>query len=128
MNETFVSQCGSAWESTLPTSSSIRISQQNILKQAPGVKPYVKHRVNEALDAWEEMIDIGMLQRIDFYSNTNRSNNTPAITLSDLRQFIALQYARGLYGRHIPRDFLWSKQYGIQIFKETMPRSKFRHI
>ena len=131
LTDVFVSRNGTRWCSRVESTNMSRVgrvSHQNILRRNPGVKQYVRNRVSTALDAWEETIDHTILQKVASYSNASRPNNTPEITVDDLKQFIALQYARGLYGRHIPRDFLWNKQFGIQIFKDTMPRSKFRHL
>lgn len=129
-NDSFQSRNGIIWSLMTTQGNSLagRISHQNILRRSPGVKSYVRARVSTALDAWHEMIDSTIIHKVVEYSNANRPSNSPEISENDLRMFIALQYARGLYGRHIPRDFLWSKQYGIQIFKDTMPRSKFRHL
>ena len=51
-----------------------------------------------------------------------------SLTLDELESFIALQYARDVYGKNHPVAFLWSKNYGIAIFDETMPRNKFTKI
>ena len=129
LGNVFVSRDGVRWTTDSENLPSVgRFSYQNILRKNPGVKSYVRNRVSTALDAWEEMIDKKILETVVANSNANIPTNTPEITVEDLKKFIALQYARGLYGRHIPRDFLWSKQFGIQIFKDTMPRSKFRHL
>ena len=48
-----------------------------------------------------------------------------SLTLDKLESFIALQYARGVYGKNHPVAFLRSKNYGIPIFGETMPQNKF---
>ena len=48
-----------------------------------------------------------------------------SLTLDELESFIALQYAKGVYGKNHPVAFLWSKNYRIPIFGETMPRNKF---
>ena len=123
------SRSGVLWHLTSQGSStSGRFSHQNILRRQPGVKTFVRARVSTVSDAWEEMIDSSIIEKVVTYTKANRSGRTPEITSDVLKKFIALQYARGLYGRHIPRDFLWSKQYGIQIFKDTMPRSKFRFL
>ena len=37
-------------------------------------------------DAWEEMIDRSILQKVVSYSNANRSNNTLEITIDDLKK------------------------------------------
>ena len=51
-----------------------------------------------------------------------------SLSLDELESFIALQYARGVHGKNHPVAFLWSKNYGIPIFGETMPRNKFTKI
>ena len=81
-------------------------------KKPPGVATAVKRRVSTTLDAWREIIDSSIIRKFVFYSNANQATNSVKITEDDVLQFIGLQYARGIYGKHIPRDFLWNKQYG----------------
>ena len=45
-----------------------------------------------------------------------------------LEAFIALQYARGIYGKGHSLDFLWNEMYGPKIFPETMPQNMFKSI
>ena len=49
-------------------------------------------------------------------------------SLDKLESFIALQYARRLYGKNHQAVFLWNKRYGIHIFHKTMLRNKFTKI
>ena len=48
--------------------------------------------------------------------------------MKKLEAFIALQYARGTYGKSHFVDFLWSEKYGSPLFRETVPRSDFVEV
>ena len=45
-----------------------------------------------------------------------------------LEAYLALEYARGIYGKGHSNDFLWSKIYGRTIFKDTMSRFAYKEI
>ena len=46
-----------------------------------------------------------------------------------MKAFIALLYLRGALGmKSFPLDLLWSEQYGIAAFRDTMARNQFRDI
>ena len=45
-----------------------------------------------------------------------------------LEAYLALEYARGIYGKGHSTDFLWSKIYGPTIFKDTMSRFAYKEI
>ena len=53
---------------------------------------------------------------------------TNDFSIDDLESFIGLQYARSLYNKTLPADFLWSQSYGPGIFSLTMSRTKFKKI
>ena len=50
------------------------------------------------------------------------------LSLEKFEAFIALTYARGIYGKSHSTDFLWNKTYGPKIFGETMSRSDYKKI
>ena len=45
--------------------------------------------------------------------------------ISDLEKFIAIQYARGVYGKNHSLNFLWSKQFGVPLINTMMSRNDF---
>lgn len=52
-----------------------------------------------------------------------------SLSPNELEIFIALCYVRGALGcKNIPLRSLWSEKWGIQIFKDSMPRTKFEEI
>ena len=51
-----------------------------------------------------------------------------SITIEMLEAYLALEYARGIYGKGHSTDFLWSKIYGPTIFKDTMSRFAYKEI
>lgn len=122
-------KAGHTWSTTSSTASPVgRISFQNILQKAPGVKTFVRARVDAPLDAWLEYIDRNMLRKIADYSNLSKMDGLSDITVDDLMAFIGLNYARGLYGKHIPVADLWSAKFGIHVFPKTMSRTKYQYI
>jgi len=123
----YTARSGVKWQS-YQLAAEGRRSSYNILRQAPGVKTHVRRRVSTPFDAWSEMIDKTIIDKTTHYSNISRPADTPTITRTELLQFVGLQYARGLYNKNIPLDYLWNKDFGIQLFPNTMPRSKFRHV
>lgn len=118
---------GTKWERVDNFLPSGRLSAQNVLRHSPGPKSFVRSRVTSVLSSWQEFIDSAMLNRILTYSN-NREECTIPITIEDLLKFIALQYLRGLYNKNLPIRFLWSRAYGIEVFRTTMSRQKFEYI
>jgi len=50
------------------------------------------------------------------------------LNMCELESFIALQYARGLYGKNNLLHFLYSETYGIPIFSENMSHDRFTAI
>ena len=50
------------------------------------------------------------------------------LSFDKLEAFIALEFARGIYGKAHSPDFLWNKLYGPDIFKSTMSRSDYSEM
>ena len=79
-----------------------RTSACNIFKATPGVRSSVSSSVASPYDAWKHYIDESILRQIVKYTNdeaTRRGEENFSLTLPELEAFIALQYARGLYGK-----------------------------
>ena len=71
-----------------------------------------------------------MLRAIQTHTNRKARKIDPnfSLTMEQLEAFIALQYTRGIYGKHHSVHFLWKKTYGASIFRDTMARDCFLEI
>lgn len=98
-----------------------RTRMANVFKVCPGVKKQVGNRIMSVTDAWRLFIDESILRTVLNCSNTDVFRPS----LAELESFIGLQYARGIYGRNHSVEFLWSKKYGANLFRETMSRKRF---
>ena len=113
---------------TLPTgtqNSNIgRCSQENVFKQLPGLKRLYGKKITSALDAWRLFINDKILRIVLHWSSCE---DFP-LSLTRLESFVALQYARGIYGKNHSVAFLWSEHTGPSIFRRTMCRDEFKRI
>ena len=105
-----------------------RSSASNVFKANPG--PRTPSYVQIPYDTWKLFINEKMLRTIcectNIYATTKDIELNMAIY--ELEAFIALQYARGIYNRTLPANFLWNKNYGPSIFGTTMSREIFKLI
>ena len=71
-----------------------------------------------------------MLRLIQTHTNREARKTDPnfSLTMEQLEVFIALQYTRGIYGKHHSVNFLWKKIYEPSIFRDTMARDCFLEI
>ena len=71
-----------------------------------------------------------MLRAIQTHTNREARKIDPkfSLTMEQLEAFIALQYTRGIYGKHHSVHFLWKKTYGQSIFRDTTARDCFLEI
>lgn len=118
---------GTAWESM--TSSIVgRSSASNVFKANPG--PRTPSYVQTPYDTWKLFINEKMLRTICECTNIYATTKDIELnmTIYELEAFIALQYARGIYNRTLPANFLWNKNYGPSIFGTTMSRERFKLI
>ena len=70
-------------------------------------------------DVWKHFISEHILRMICRYTNEEaqrRDDEQFIVSLAELKTFIGLQYARGIYGKDYPVAFLWSKRYSIVYF------------
>ena len=58
----------------------------------------------------------------------DRGNIDFTLSLDELKTFIALRYASGVYGKNYPVLFLWNKRYEIPLLFKIMSRNKFTKI
>ena len=122
---------GTIWTSCKPALTG-RTAAHNILTAISGVKPCcASSSISTPYSAWKMFIHESILRSIAKFTTeeaVRRDDTDFSLSLDELESFIALQYARGLYGKNHPVAFLWNKRYGIPIFHETMPRNKFTKI
>ena len=80
--------------------------------------------------AWKLFIDESIFRQFQNYTviEARKQNSQWGVSSDLLEAFIALQYARGIYGKGHSLDFLWNEMYGPKIFRETMPRNTFKSI
>ena len=95
-----------------------RTPAHNVFTGASGVPRQVSQSITTPYDAWKHFIPESILCSIVKYTTEEahrRRDTNFSLSLSDLEAFIALQYARGLYGKNHPVSFLYNKEYGIPI-------------
>ena len=127
--ERLVGRDGTLWKSSSPANVG-RVAAHNVFRAKPGVSRN-KESSRSSYDVWKYFISEPILRLMCKYTNEEaqrRGDKEFFLTLADLEKFIALQYARGIYGKGHPVAFLWSKKYGIPIFFETMSRRHFLNI
>ena len=80
--------------------------------------------------AWKLFIDESIFRQVQNYTviEARKQNSQWDVSSDLLEAFIALQYARGIYGKGHSLDFLWNEMYGPKIFCETMPRNTFKSV
>ena len=121
---------GTIWTSCNPVLTG-RTPAHNIFNATPGVPRCVSTSISTPYSAWKMFIHESILRSIAKYTTeeaVRRGDVDFSLSLDELESFIALQYARGIYGKNHPVSFLWNRKYGIPIFRETMPRNTFTKI
>ena len=108
-----------------------RTPAHNVFTGASGVPRQVSQSITTPYDARKHFIPESILRSFVKYTTEEahrRGDTNFSLSLSDLEAFIALQYARGLYGKNHPVSFLYNKEYGIPILSKTMLRDRFLNI
>ena len=103
----------------------------NVFRVKPGVHPAIRRRASiSPYECWKLFIDNNMLRAIQTHTNREARKIDPnfSLTMKQLEAFIALQYTRGIYGKHHSVHFLWKKTYGPSIFRDTMAIDCFLEI
>ena len=96
-----------------------------------GVNSSVRYKASNSLyEYWKLFVDNSILISIKTHTirEATKYNPTFFFLMEKLEAFIALQYARGIYGKSHSVDFLWSEKYGPPLFRETMSRSDFVEV
>ncbi|XP_064100905.1 uncharacterized protein LOC135211533 [Macrobrachium nipponense] len=127
---TIITRHGIAWE-PLSSSRKGRYSQSQVFKATSGISKTVKNVAAESpYSAWRIFIDETMLRKIHKWTISEGKNHDESwvLSLEKFEAYIALTYARRVYGKAHSADFLWNKTYGPKIFGETMSRSDYKKI
>ena len=74
-------------------------------------------------EAWKLFINERMLRHIVHCTLASVASDEGFLfTVQELEKFIALQYARGIYGKSQPVHFLYRKQYGPSLYSLKLCR------
>ncbi|XP_041093443.1 uncharacterized protein LOC121305857 [Polyodon spathula] len=125
---------GTIWEIISPTVDAVgRRAAQNVFTETSGPTPYAKRNVSSILSAFHLLIDKRMLHHIQrctvAEAHRTQGDDSWAMSLEELEAFIAILYVHGACGgKSLNLERLWSTQWGIAFFAETMPQSRFREI
>ena len=109
----------------------VRSPQAGVFKAAARITNAVKNRVsNSPYAAWKMFIDEPMLRKILNCTITEGQTRKASwsITIEMLEAYLALEYARGIYGKEHSTVFLWRKIYCPTVFKDTMFRFTYKKI
>lgn len=109
-----------------------RAPARNIIRQRSGATRFILNRVDNEEDIFIELLGHDNILRIlDFTrAEANRQGNHEfEISKNDLFAFFGLCIIRGvLQGKNEPLSSFWSQDFGINVFKETMSRNRFKDI
>ena len=114
---------GLLWTSSQPALTG-RTAAHNVFTASPRVPHSVSCTITTPYDTWKMFIHESILRSITKFTTDEAvcyGDVDFSLTLDELESFIALQYARGVYGKNHHIAFLWSENYGIPVFGETMP-------
>lgn len=101
-----------------------RTEESNIFAVSPGPYKKYKNAIHCASDALFLLLDETILRTVKSFTETSNFQ----LSLDELKTFVGLQYARGVYGRHHSVRFLWSQSFGVRFFNDTMSRDRFCEI
>ena len=128
--ETAVSPDGTIWCSKSEGAPVGRRPAHNIFTARPGLPGFVKDKATSELKTWSLLFTDDMLLKIRNATNEEAVNagSDFKIELNDLKAFIGLVYLRGMFGQKHSVKFLFGKEFGPPIFRQTMSREKFEKI
>lgn len=134
--QTVRSPDGSTWKFHAPNRSLAgRLPAHNVFRQTPGPTNFARRNVtpNSPLSAFSLFINEPMLRSIqkntEAEARRRLGNESWTLSLGELDIFIGLIIARGfLAARNLPVKSLWSKEWGVPLFHNAMPRDRFLEI
>ena len=105
---------------------------RNIVRQRPGATRFILNRVDNEEDIFIELLGHDNILRILDFTRAEakrQGNDEFEISENDLYAFFGLCIIRGvLRGKNEPLSSFWSQEFGINVFKETMSRNRFKDI
>lgn len=125
---------GTRWVKLKAGKSRGRPSVHTIFKDIAGPTGYAKRNIMSGCvtSAFDLIIDAHIMKHIKDCTETEARRvlkNDWRITVSELRTFLAILYARGAYEvRALKASYLWSKKWGPSFFRDTMTRDRFMQI
>jgi hypothetical protein len=111
-----------------------RFGSHNVLREQPGPTPHATRSVSEdkVSSAWRLFIDDSILHHIKHCTEAEAARageQNWSLAVEELDAFIALVYARGVYGcRSVDCDVLWNVNWGPRFFPDTVSRNRFCEI
>jgi hypothetical protein len=112
-----------------------RFPAHNVFRATPGLKGHARHIIDpqSKLSAFQCLFDDFILRLIaectTKEAHRQRKHTDWSITKCEMGAFIGLMLIRGaMCSTRISVPDLWSSQWGIGIFKKTMPRDRFKEI
>lgn len=125
-----IAKDGTVWEYIQPGAQSQGAHPQNVFTETAGPTAQAKCNIEDALSAFLCLVDRKMLQHIRdcTVAESHRVDQSWDLSVPELKAFIALLYVRGAYSKNLGMQCLWSEEWGLQFFRSTMPRDRFREI
>lgn len=131
----FKAKDGTIWEpidDQLPTITS-QTSGPNIIKAQPGPTPFARRQATSPFAALKLFLSHNIMLLINNYTRIEAQRVFPmtncTLNIDEIWKFIGLMYARGVFAaKNIPLSELWNKKKGNPIFRNTMPRDRFKYI
>ena len=130
MTDTITAKDGNKW-SLLRTSHAGHARASSVFKATPEMTFCVRRQASQfSYMAWKLFIEESIFRQVQNCTviEARKQNSQWGVSSDLLEAFIALQYARGIYGKGHSLDFLSNEMYGPKIFRETMPRNTFKSI
>ncbi|XP_074521245.1 uncharacterized protein LOC141786531 [Halichoeres trimaculatus] len=123
---------GTVWRVCQPGEQS---AEQHFLKVQPdlmGPTAHAKDNIKDAASAFLCLLDMKILEHIRdctvAEAHSVEEDKSWDLSIAELKAFIALLYARGVYGKNMDFESFWSQEWGLPFFRSTIPRDRFREI
>lgn len=131
----FTGRNGMIWRESPRSSDAGRLPTQNVFRANEGITTKTRATVTDTSkqSAFSLLIDEKTIRHIknctEIEANRVLGKTDWSLSLDELEKFIGLCYLRGVFGgKNLPVHSFWSKEFGLPIFKETMPRDRFTEI
>lgn len=123
---------GTIWTAPQPRKELVRLKSQKVQFNSMRPTIHAKGKIKDAASAFFCLLDMKILEHIRDCTVAEAHNNGEGsswdLSIAELKAFIALLYARGVYGKNMDFEHFWSQEWGMIFFRSTMPRDRFREI